>query len=207
MPDHRLLGDWTAVCLQDQYVTLEPLQAGHASALEAAAADGELWSLMVTSVPVPGHAAAYIEQALLGQAASTMLPFAIREGSTGEIVGSTRYYEIDVQVPRLAIGYTWYAKRWQKTHLNSACKRLLLQHAFATLGCAAVAFHTDQLNTESQRAIERLGARHEGVLRAHRRRVDGSLRNTACYSILAEEWPAAAVALDQRIARLAQAGR
>jgi RimJ/RimL family protein N-acetyltransferase len=95
-----------------------------------------------------------------------MLPFAVRETGSGEIVGSTRYYEIDAALPRLAIGYTWYAKRWQKTHLNTACKRLLLEHAFETLGCAAVAFHTDERNENSQRAIERLGAQREGVLRA-----------------------------------------
>ncbi|MHB1057101.1 MAG: GNAT family N-acetyltransferase [Rhodanobacter sp.] len=188
--------------LRDEHVVLEPLSLDHAPALEAAAADGELWNLLVTSVPPPGQARSYVEQALQGQAEGHMLPFAIREERSGEIVGSTRYYEIDPAVPRLAIGYTWYAKRWQKTHLNSACKRLLLEHAFEALGCVAVAFHTDVLNEDSQRAIERLGAQREGVLRAQRRRTDGSLRDTVCYSILAGEWPNVADGLELRLSRL-----
>ncbi len=191
--------------LHDAYVALEPLEIAHVAALEAAAADGELWNLQVTSVPAPGQARRYVEQALQGQAEGHMLPFAIREKGSGEIVGSTRYYEIDTALPRLAIGYTWYAKRWQKSHLNTACKRLLLEHAFETLGCVAVAFHTDELNEDSQRAIERLGAQREGVLRAHKRRTDGSLRNTVCFSILAEEWPNVANWLGMRLDRLAPA--
>jgi RimJ/RimL family protein N-acetyltransferase len=190
--------------LHDDHVVLEPLSLDHAAALEAAAADGELWKLMVTSVPAPGQAHDYIEKALQGQAAGDMLPFAVRETGSGEIVGSTRYYEIDAELPRLAIGYTWYAKRWQKSHLNTACKRLLLGHAFETLGCVAVTLHTDVLNEDSQRAIERLGAQREGVLRAHRRRADGSLRDTVCYSILAGEWPNVANWLDMRLSRLSQ---
>jgi N-acetyltransferase len=194
---------FTPIRLQDDYVVLEPLSLEHAPALEAAAADGELWNLTVTSVPPPGHARSYVEKALQGQAEGSMLPFAIRETGSGEIVGSTRYYEIDAETPRLAIGYTWYARRWQKTHLNTACKRLLLEHAFETLQCVAVALHTDEQNEDSQRAIERLGAQREGVLRAHRRRTDGSLRNTVCFSILAEEWPNVANWLDMRLSRLA----
>ena len=193
----------TPIRLHDDHVTLEPLSLEHVPALEAAAADGKLWNLVVTSVPPAGQARSYVEKALQGQAEGHMLPFAIREQYSGEIVGSTRYYEIDAAVPRLAIGYTWYAKRWQKTHLNTACKRLLLEHAFETLGCVAVAFHTDVLNEDSQRAIERLGAQREGVLRAHRRRTDGSLRDTVCFSILAEEWPNVANWLDLRLSRLA----
>lgn len=189
--------------LHDEHAVLEPLSLDHVPALEAAAADGELWNLMVTSVPPPGQAQSYVEKALLGQAEGHMLPFAIREKHSGEIVGSTRYYEIDTALPRLAIGYTWYAKRWQKSHLNTACKRLLLEHAFETLGCVAVAFHTDELNEDSQRAIERLGAQREGVLRAHKRRTDGSLRNTVCFSILAEEWPNVSNWLQMRLNRLA----
>jgi N-acetyltransferase len=194
---------FTPIRLQDDYVVLEPLSLEHAPALEAAAADGELWNLTVTSVPPPGHARSYVEKALQGQAEGSMLPFAIREAGSGEIVGSTRYYEIDAETPRLAIGYTWYARRWQKTHLNTACKRLLLEHAFERLQCVAVALHTDEQNEDSQRAIERLGAQREGVLRAHRRRTDGSLRNTVCFSILAEEWPNVANWLDLRLSRLA----
>ncbi|MFC5436581.1 GNAT family N-acetyltransferase [Rhodanobacter umsongensis] len=193
----------TPIRLQDDYVVLEPLSLDHAPALEAAAADGELWNLAVTSVPPPGRARSYIEQALQGQAAGIMLPFAVKEAGSGEIVGSTRYYEIDATLPRLAIGYTWYARRWQQTHLNTACKRLLLEHAFETLQCVAVAFHTDERNENSQRAIERLGAQREGVLRAHKRRTDGSLRNTVCFSILAEEWTNVANWLDMRLSRLA----
>jgi RimJ/RimL family protein N-acetyltransferase len=189
--------------LHDEYVVLEPLSLDHVPALEAAAADGELWNLQVTSVPAPGQTGDYVARALQGQAEGHMLPFAIRECGSGEIVGSTRYYEIDAALPRLAIGYTWYAKRWQKSHLNTACKRLLLEHAFEALGCVAVAFHTDELNEDSQRAIERLGAQREGVLRAHRRRVDGSLRNTVCFSILAEEWPNVSNWLQMRLSRLA----
>lgn len=193
---------FTPIVLQDDHVVLEPLSLEHAPALEVAAADGALWNLFVTSVPAPGHAAGYVEKALQGQAEGHMLPFAIRERRSGAIVGSTRYYEFVAELPRLAIGYTWYAKRWQKSHLNTACKRLLLEHAFEQLDCVAVAFHTDEENHDSQRAIERLGAQREGVLRAHKRRTDGSLRNTVCFSILAEEWPNVANWLEMRLSRL-----
>lgn len=191
------------VRLADEHVALEPLNLDHAPALAAAAADGELWNLKVTRVPAPGAARGYIEKALLGQTEGHMLPFAVRELGSGQIVGSTRYYEIDESLPRLAIGYTWYAKSWQQTHLNTACKRLLLAHAFDTLGCVAVAFHTDVLNEASQRAIERLGAQREGVLRAHMRRPDGSLRDTVCFSILAADWPNVENWLAMRLNRLA----
>ncbi len=177
------------LCLRDSHVLLEPLQLEHAPALEAAAADGQLWDLWFTSVPPPGGTRDYIEKARHGLAAGLMLPFAVREASSGEIVGSTRFYDFAPELPRIAIGYSWYAARWQKSHLNVACKRLLLQHAFETLGCVAVEFHTDHRNLDSQRAIEHLGARRDGVLRAHKRRPDGSLRDTVCYSILASEWP------------------
>jgi RimJ/RimL family protein N-acetyltransferase len=197
------MNPFAPIRLQDDHVVLEPLSLDHVPALEAAAADGELWNLTVTSVPPPGQARDYVEKALQGQADGLMLPFAVREAGSGDIVGSTRYYEIDTALPRLAIGYTWYARRWQKSPLNTACKRLLLEHAFEALGCVAVAFHTDELNEDSQRAIERLGAQREGVLRAHRRRVDGSLRNTVCFSILAEEWPNVSNWLQMRLSRLA----
>jgi RimJ/RimL family protein N-acetyltransferase len=178
----------TPTCLQDEHVVLEPLSLDHVAALEAAAADGELWNLWFTSAPAPGHARAYVEKALQGHADGLMLPFAVREKSSGEIVGTTRYYDFVAELPRVAIGYTWYAKRWQKSHLNTACKRLLLRHAFEALDCVAVEFHTDHRNLDSQRAIERLGAHRDGVLRAHKRRPDGTLRDTVCYSILASEW-------------------
>ena len=197
------MNPFAPIRLQDDYVVLEPLSLDHVPSLETAAADGELWNLTVTSVPPPGQARGYVEKALQGQAEGHMLPFAVRETGSGDIVGSTRYYEIDAALPRLAIGYTWYAKRWQKSHINTACKRLLLEHAFETLGCVAVAFHTDERNEDSQRAIERLGAQREGVLRAHKRRTDGSLRDTVCFSILADEWPNVANWLGMRLNRLA----
>lgn len=188
--------------LEDGYVSLEPLRPEHAPSLEAAAADGELWKLWFTSAPAPGQAAAYIEAALEGQAKGAMLPFAVRERSSGEIVGTTRYYDFAPELPRIAIGYTWYARRWQKSHLNTACKRLLLGHAFEALDCVAVEFHTDGRNQDSQRAIERLGAHKDGVLRAHKRRPDGTLRDTVCYSILAGEWPDVSRWLGMRLERL-----
>jgi N-acetyltransferase len=194
----------TPVSLQDDHVLLEPLDLYHAPHLEAAAADGRLWELWFTSAPAPGQAHAYIQKALDGLTANAMLPFAVREKSSGDIVGTTRFYEFDPALPRIAIGYTWYAKRWQKSHLNTACKRLLLQHAFETLQCVAVEFHTDGRNLDSQRAIERLGARRDGVLRAHKRRPDGTLRDTVCYSIIASEWPDVSRWLEMRLARLSQ---
>ena len=189
--------------LEDGHVLLEPLRPEHAPDLETAAADGELWNLWFTSAPAPGKAGAYIQSALDGQAKGLMLPFAVREKSSGQIVGTTRYYDFAPELPRVAIGYTWYAKRWQKSLLNTACKRLLLGHAFDALGCVAVEFHTDGRNLDSQRAIERLGAHRDGVLRAHKRRPDGTLRDTVCYSILASEWPDVSRWLAMRLERLA----
>jgi RimJ/RimL family protein N-acetyltransferase len=171
------------VSLQDDHVLLEPLGLHHTADLEVAAADGELWNLWFTSAPAPGQARAYIEKALDGLAANTMLPFAVREKSSGEIVGTTRFYEFDPA-------------------LNTACKRLLLQYAFESLECVAVEFHTDGRNLDSQRAIERLGARRDGMLRAHKRRPDGTLRDTVCYSIIASEWPDVSRWLAMRLGRL-----
>jgi len=193
----------TPVLLEDAHVALEPLTPDHAPTLEAASADGELWNLWFTSAPAPGEAAAYIAKALDGQKAGLMLPFAVREKSSGDIVGTTRFYDFVNDPRRVAIGYTWYAKRWQKSHLNTACKRLLLQHAFEQLGCVAVEFHTDHRNLDSQRAIERLGAQREGMLRNHKRRPDGTLRHTVCYSVIDSEWPDVARWLAMRLERLA----
>lgn len=195
------------VRLQDEHVLLEPLQLDHAAALDSAAADGKLWDLWFTGVPAPGQSRTYIEKALQGHADGLMLPFAVREARSGEIVGTTRFYDFVPDLPRIAIGYTWYARRWQKSHLNVACKRLLLQHAFESLGCVAVEFHTDHRNLDSQRAIERLGAHRDGVLRAHKRRPDNSIRDTVCYSILASEWPDVQRWLALRLARLADTCR
>ncbi|HEU0277519.1 MAG TPA: GNAT family protein [Rhodanobacteraceae bacterium] len=178
------------VTLSDGRVRLEPLSLEHVAALEAAAADGELWKLVVTTVPAPGGMRAYVEKALAAHAAGDGLPFVVRDLGDGVIVGTTRYYEYAPDVPRVAIGSTWYAASRQHTHINTAAKLLLIDHALGALGCAAIAWHTDILNTRSQRAIERLGATREGVLRAHRRRRDGTLRDTVCYSMLADEWPA-----------------
>ena len=193
------------VLLRDAHVALEPLTLDHVPALEAAAADGELWKLWFTSAPAPGQTQAYVEKALAGQRDGSMLPFAVRELRSGEIVGSTRCYDLAPELPRLAIGYTWYAKRWQQSHLNTACKRLLLAHAFDTLRCVAVVLHTDHRNLDSQRAIERLGAHRDGVLRNDKRRPDGSLRHTVCYSILDHEWPDVSRWLALRLERLAGA--
>lgn len=199
MPDM----DLHPVVLEDDYVRLEPLHADHIPALETAAADGELWQLWFTSAPAPGQTAAYVAKALEGQRNGQMLAFAVRERKSGDIVGTSRFYDIVNDPRRAAIGYTWYAKRWQKSHLNTACKRLLLGHAFDALHCVAVEFHTDLRNLDSQRAIERLGATREGVLRQHKRRNDGTLRDTVCYSILDREWPDVARWLTLRLQRLA----
>lgn len=191
------------VRLENPYVSLEPLQLAHIEPLERAAADGDLWKLWFTSVPAPGRMTDYVEAALRGQEEGRMSPWAIRENASGEIVGSTRYYDIVNDPSRLAIGYTWYARRWQRSHVNTASKHLLLSNAFQNVGAVAVEFHTDAYNQDSQRAIEKLGARREGVLRAHKRRPDGSLRDTVCYSILATEWPDVDKWLQLRLARLA----
>lgn len=187
------------VILQRGDVRLEPLGQQHADALAAASADGDIWKLNFTSAPQPNHdaAAAYIARALAGQAAGRMLPFAVNVA--GHIVGTTRYYDIDNELPSCAIGHTWYAARVQRSHVNTCCKRLLLGHAFDALGMRTVRFHTSHLNLRSQAAIERLGAHKDGVLRQHMRHKDGSLRDTVCYSILDHEWPAIRDRLDQRL--------
>ncbi|MGN6481034.1 GNAT family N-acetyltransferase [Luteibacter sp.] len=189
--------------LENAWVILEPMTLEHVPALEEAAADGELWDLWFTTVPRPGEMTAYVEKALRGQVEGRMAPWVVRERSSGDIVGTSRYYDITPDPYRLAIGYTWYAKRWQRSHLNTACKHLLLDNAFQNLGVVAVEFHTDAYNQDSQKAIERLGARKEGVLRAHKRREDGSLRDTVCYSILATEWADVDKWLQLRLKRLA----
>lgn len=186
------------VVLGNEYV-LEPLSFEHVAGLETAAADGELWNLQVTYVPPPDAMLAYVEHALAMQTAGVSLPFAVRDKHDGAIVGSTRYYEFDAEVPRVLIGYTWYAKSRQRTHVNTACKLLLIDHAFAALGCAAVAWETDILNNRSQKAIERLGAQRDGVLRQHKRRHDGTIRDTVTYSVIAAEWPALRANLESRL--------
>jgi len=174
--------------LEGHGVQLEPLTTGHHDDLVAAATDGRLWELWYTSVPNPQQTAAYIADALAGQQAGHMLPWVVRESSTGTIVGSTRYHDIVTQIDRVEIGYTWYAKHWQRSHVNTACKLLLLAHAFETLGCEVVGLRTDNFNFASQRAIAALGARPDGVLRHHAARRDGTVRNSVMFSILAAEW-------------------
>jgi RimJ/RimL family protein N-acetyltransferase len=179
-------------------VRLEPLANAHADGLRAAAADGELWTLHVTSVPPPEGTLQYIATA---QSTANRRAFAVIDEASGLVIGSTSYHDIVEPIDRLEIGYTWYAKRFQRSHVNSTCKRLLLGHAFDTLGAAVVGLRTDGLNFASQAAIERLGARKDGVLRHHAQRVDGSARDTVMYSILAAEWPAIRDRLDERLAR------
>jgi len=177
------------VTLEGHGVRLEPLDPSHADGLAAAASDGRLWELWFTFVPRPEEAERYVADALAGQRAGHMLPWAVRELDTGTIVGSTRYHDIVVPVERVEIGYTWYAASRQRSHVNPACKWLLLGHAFETLGCRVVGFRTDNFNFASQRAIEALGAHRDGVIRRHQARRDGSVRDSVMYSILAEEWP------------------
>ncbi|MGV3572171.1 MAG: GNAT family N-acetyltransferase [Ramlibacter sp.] len=177
------------VTLQSPRLRLEPLAADHAAGLEAAARDGELWNLRVTSVPAPGEAAAYIETALKGQAEGHMLPFAVIDAGTGRVIGTSRYHDIVPAVERLEIGYTWYGRSWQRSHVNTTAKLLLMTHAFEELGAKVVGWRTDNYNFASQRAIERLGARKDGVLRHHAPRRDGTVRDTVMYSLLAGEWP------------------
>jgi RimJ/RimL family protein N-acetyltransferase len=189
------------VTLEGHGVRLEPLARGHHDALAAAAADGELWTLWFTSVPAPAETHAYISAALAGQEAGHMLPWAVRELAGGAIVGSTRYHDIVAAIDRVEIGYTWYARRAQKTHVNTACKRLLLGHAFETLGCRVVGLRTDNFNFASQAAIAALGAKKDGVVRHHAARRDGTVRDTVMYSILAAEWPDVKRHLELRLAR------
>jgi N-acetyltransferase len=190
------------VSLSSPHVRLEPLTADHASPLEAAARDGNLWELRVTSVPAPGEAAAYIENALKGLADGHMLPFVVVDVASGRIIGSTRYHDIVPAVERLEIGYTWYGKSWQRTHVNTSCKLLLMQHAFETLGAQLVGWRTDNYNFASQRAIERLGAKKDGVLRHHALRRDGTVRDTVMYSLAAGEWPEVKAHLQYQLTRV-----
>ena len=177
------------VTLEGHGVRLEPLTLEHVDALTAAVKDGELWRLWYTWVPEPTGVRAYVEAALAGRDAGHMLPWVVREAKSGGIVGSTRYHDVIAEVDRVEIGYTWYAKRWQRSHVNTACKLLLLGHAFDTVGCKVVGLRTDNFNFTSQRAIEALGAKKDGVIRHSRARPDGSVRDTVIYSILATEWP------------------
>lgn len=189
------------IVLEGHSVCLEPLTLDHSDGLAAAAADGALWQLWYTSVPEPAEADAYIAEALEGLRQGDMLPWAVRELTTGAIVGTTRYHDIVADVDRVEIGYTWYAASWQRSHVNTVCKLLLLEHAFDSLGCEVVGLRTDKFNFRSQRAIEALGAKRDGVIRHQRRRRDGTVRDTVMYSILAREWPDVNRHLRHRLAR------
>ncbi|MCD7097319.1 GNAT family N-acetyltransferase [Stenotrophomonas sp. MMGLT7] len=176
--------------LHGRHATLEPLAAGHADGLRAALGDGALSQLWYANVPAPAAVDEYIAKALAAREAGTALPFVVRDRA-GAIAGSTRFYDLQPSVPSLKIGYTWYAPQVQRSGVNSEAKLLLLGHAFETLECASVSFETSWFNHASRAAIARLGAKQDGVLRAHKRHADGSLRDTVVFSILAAEWPAA----------------
>ena len=187
--------------LSSSTVRLEPMQPAHADALEAAARDGELWNLRVTSVPAPGETAAYVDAALKGQAEGHMLPFVVVDTGSGRVIGSSRFHDIVAAVERLEIGYTWYGQSWQRTHVNTTAKLLLMEHAFEALGAKLVGWRTDNYNFASQRAIERLGAKRDGVLRHHALRRDGTVRDTVMYSLAAGEWPEVKAHLRYQLAR------
>jgi N-acetyltransferase len=179
------------VTLSERGITLVPLSLDHEAGLQAAAADGELWKLRITSVPEPEHTRQYISDALAMREAGNRFAFAVTDSATGEVLGCTSYHDIVPAVKRVEIGWTWYAKRCQRTHVNSVAKLLLLTHAFETLGCQVVGWRTDNFNFASQRAIERLGAKKDGVIRGHALRRDGTIRDTVMYSMRLGEWPEA----------------
>ena len=186
--------------LSGRWASLVPLVTEHAGALAEAVQEGELWKLWYTAVPSPERMAAEIERRLGLQAAGSMLPFTVLD-TEGTPVGMTTYMNVDAVHQRVEIGSTWLARRVQRGPLNTQCKRMLLAHAFDTLDCIAVEFRTHRLNTQSRRAIERLGAQLDGILRSHQRTADGALRDTAVYSITAAEWPTVRNHLDWQLAK------
>jgi RimJ/RimL family protein N-acetyltransferase len=191
--------NWLApVTLRGEHASLVPLDASHAAALADAVRDGELWKLWYTAVPTPEGMAAEIERRLGLQARGAMLPFTVLDAA-GTPVGMTTYMNVDATHRRVEIGSTWYAQRVQRSALNTECKQMLLRHAFDALGCIAVEFRTHRFNTQSRRGIERLGAQLDGVLRAHQRMADGTLRDTCVYSITAAEWPTVAAHLQWQL--------
>lgn len=177
------------VTLSHRGVQLVPLSLDHEAGLRAAAGDGELWKLRVTSVPEPDQTRAYIDTALKMRDEGHRFAFAVTDPATGEVLGTSSFHDILPAVKRVEIGYTWYAKRCQRTHVNTTCKLLMLQHAFDTLGCHVVGWRTDNFNFASQAAIERLGAKKDGVIRGHALRRDGTIRDTVMYSLRSGEWP------------------
>jgi RimJ/RimL family protein N-acetyltransferase len=187
--------------LEGHGVRLEPLSKEHEAGLRDAAEDGKLWELFFTSVPEPDQVLTYISQALEKQEQGEMLPWAVRDLKSGDIVGSTRYHDIIPMADRVEIGYTWYAARCQRTHVNTACKLLLFGFGFEKLGCKVIGLRTDNFNFRSQRAIEALGAKKDGVIRHHWPRRDGSIRDSVMYSVLASEWPEVRKHLALRLSR------
>jgi RimJ/RimL family protein N-acetyltransferase len=188
------------VTMSGTHARLMPLDIAHADGLREAVRDGELWKLWYTSIPSPEGMEAEIERRLALQRSGAMLPFTVVDGS-GRVVGMTTYMNVDAANRRVEIGSTWYAQSTQRSALNTECKRLLLGHAFDDLHCIAVEFRTHRLNTQSRRAIERLGAQLDGILRAHQIGHGGTLRDTAVYSIVAAEWPLIRTHLDYQLAR------
>ena len=179
------------VTLRDRGIRLEPLALAHEAGLRAAAADGQLWRIRVTGVPEPEQTRAYIENALQMREQGSRFAFAVIDEAGERVLGSTSYHDILPAVQRVEIGYTWYAQSVQRSHVNTTCKLLMMGHAFDTLGCAVVGWRTDNYNFASQRAIERLGAKKDGVIRHHALRRDGTVRDTVMYSMTAGEWPEA----------------
>ena len=189
------------VTLRDRGIRLEPLALAHEAGLRAAAADGQLWRIRVTGVPEPEQTRAYIENALQMREQGSRFAFAVIDEAGERVLGSTSYHDILPAVQRVEIGYTWYAQSVQRSHVNTTCKLLMMGHAFDTLGCAVVGWRTDNYNFASQRAIERLGAKKDGVIRHHALRRDGTVRDTVIYSMIAAEWPEARAQLLYLLAR------
>ena len=177
------------VTLRARGVDLVPLSLAHEAGLRGAAADGELWNIRVTSVPEPLDTQKYIEDALAMREAGNRFAFCVMNAITGQVLGCTSYHDIVPAIKRMEIGWTWYGKSSQRSHVNTTCKLLLLTHAFETLGCHVVGWRTDNFNFASQAAIERLGAKKDGVIRGHGLRRDGTIRDTVMYSLRAGEWP------------------
>jgi len=192
------------VTLRDRGLRLEPLGLEHAPGLADAAADGELWKLRITSVPEPQDTRAYIETALEGRAQGHRFAFAVLDDTSGQVLGSTSFHDILPAVRRVEIGYTWYRQSVQRTHVNTTAKLLMMGHAFDQLACHVVGWRTDNFNFASQRAIERLGARKDGVIRGHALRRDGTIRDTVMYSMRSGEWPEARAQLLYLLQRHAQ---
>lgn len=189
------------VTLERDGIRLEPLSLAHGPELSEAVADGELWKLWYTAAPEQHGVVAYIETALAGQARGVMLPWAVRNLDSGKLIGSTRYHDILPEIDRVEIGYTWYGASHHRSKVNTLCKLMLMTHAFETVGCAVVALRTDNFNFRSQRAIEALGAKKDGVIRNYRRRRDGSIGDTVMYSILSQEWAGVKHHLEFRLER------